>query len=115
MRRQFTAIALAALVGASGAAAQTSPDSAAKPSKTVKNPAPSDEPSAGYSVSVVPDKSATAMADPGSAAEFGSPSATGSPGQPMPMAVPPIERTAKRPAWVKKAPPTSETPAPPPR
>jgi hypothetical protein len=104
------------MVGASGVAAQTNPDSGKPTShKAVKSPTPSDEPSAGYAVSVEPDKSATAMADPGSAAEFGSPSATGSPSLPMPMTVPPIQRTAKRPGWVKKAPPAPENPAPPPR
>ena len=116
MRALLTTIALAAIMAASGASAQT--NSLAQPSgqKTVKNPTPSDEPSAGYSVSVEPDKSATAMADPGSAAEFGSPSVTDSPSSPMPNPAswPAMHPSAKRPNWVKKAPPATAKPTQPP-
>jgi hypothetical protein len=119
MRGLIAAIALAALTATSGAAAQTASTAPVKPSthKPVKNPTPSDEPSAGYAVSVAPDKSATAMADPGSAAEFGSPSVTDSPSSPMPNpnAWPPIRPSAKRPDWVKKAPPEPAKTPPPPR
>jgi hypothetical protein len=117
MRGLITAIALVALTATSSAMAQTASTAPLKPSsqKPVKNPTPSDEPSGGYAVSVAPDRSATAMADPGSAAEFGSPSVTDSPSSPMPNpnAWPTIHRSAKRPDWVKKAPPEAKTPPPP--
>ena len=59
------------------------------------------------SVTVAPDRSATAMADPQSAAEFGSPSAVDTPSSAMPHpgAWPTIRQSAKRPSWLKKAPP----------
>ena len=116
MRMLLSTIALAALVAVSGAAAQSNPPARPTSQKPVRNPTPSDEPSAGYTVTVEPDKAATAMADPGSAAEFGSPSATESPSSPMPnpAAWPPIHASAKRPNWVKKAPPATATPPQPP-
>lgn len=116
MRVLITTIALAALAAASGVAAQTSPPARPTSQKAVKTPTPPDEPSAGYSVTVEPDKSATAMADPGSAAEYGSPSVTDSPSSPMPNPAswPPMHPSAKRPPWVKKAPPATAKPSEPP-
>ena len=49
MRNLIIAIAVALM--ASGAAAQSSPEAKPASQKPVKNPAPSDEPSAGYAVS----------------------------------------------------------------
>jgi len=68
------------------------------------------------SVTVVPDRSATPMADPQSAAEFGSPSAVDSPGSPMPNAAgwPTPTPSAKRPKWLQTAPDAKpQTPPPP--
>lgn len=61
-------------------------------------------------VTVAPDPAATPMADPQSTAEFGSPSAVESPSSPMPnpSSWPAIRPSAKRPAWVKKAPPKAQ-------
>jgi len=66
------------------------------------------------SVTVVPDRSATPMADPQSAAEFGSPSAVDSPSSPMPNAAswPTPTPGAKRPKWLQKAPDANPQPTP---
>lgn len=58
-------------------------------------------------VTINPDPSATPMADPQSAAIYGSPSAVESPGSPMPNASawPTPQPSAKRPKWLPKAPP----------
>jgi hypothetical protein len=68
-------------------------------------------------VMVTPDPSATSMADPQSAREYGSPSAVDSPSSPMPdpNGWPTPRKSAKRPKWVQKAPAKDQTsPASPP-
>lgn len=104
MNRILAAIVLASLA-AGPALAQSSPVAAPAPGETPQNLNPS---SATTTVTVAPDPAATAMADPQSAAQFGSPSAVDSPSSPMPnpKGWPAIKPSAKRPSWVKKAPAT---------
>jgi hypothetical protein len=101
-----------AVIAAPAAFAQSSPIAA--PPEGQPEGQPSSTPIPGASsdtttVTIAPDPSATAMADPQSAAQFGSPSAVDSPSSPMPFPAgwPAIKPSAKRPNWVKKAPPTN--------
>jgi len=115
MRRLVVGLGLAAI--ASVAMAQSSPVAAPPPGEPVAHNLNS--PDSTTIVTVAPDPSATPMADPQSAAQFGSPSAVDSPSSPMPnpMAWPTPKPSAKRPPWVKKAPnaaPPSTKPASPP-
>lgn len=102
MNRVLIAVILASLTGGP-VLAQSSPVAAPAPGETPQNLNPA---SATTTVTVAPDPSATAMADPQSAAQFGSPSAVDSPSSPMPNpnGWPAIKPSAKRPPWVKKAP-----------
>ena len=117
MRRLNAIVLLAVMAVAPMAVAQSNPPTKPSTQTQAKPPVPGEEPSAGYNVNVAPDPSATAMADPGTAAEFGSPSVTDSPSSPMPFAAswPPIKPGEKRPSWVKKAPAKPATQPPPPR
>ncbi|HEV7156899.1 MAG TPA: hypothetical protein VGN38_00905 [Caulobacteraceae bacterium] len=111
MRSIVVGLGLAVL--ASSAVAQSSPVASPPAGEPVAhNLNPPDSPTV---VMVVPDPSATAMADPQSAAQFGSPSAVDSPSSPMPnpMAWPAVKPSAKRPPWVKKAPNAAPPPPPP--
>ncbi|HEY2483205.1 MAG TPA: hypothetical protein VGI30_13565 [Caulobacteraceae bacterium] len=105
MNKILIAFVLASLAGGS-VLAQSSPVAAPAPGETPQNLNPS---SATTTVTVAPDPAATSMADPQSAAQFGSPSAVDSPSSPMPNpnGWPPIKPSAKRPSWVKKAPASS--------
>lgn len=87
--------------------AQSSPVAAPGPGETPTNLNSS---SSTTTVTVAPDPSATSMADPQSAAEFGSPSAVDTPNSamPNPNSWPAIKPSAKRPNWVKKAPPSDK-------
>jgi hypothetical protein len=107
MRRIVIALAVASVAVGPSVMAQSSPVAAPPPGEPVAHNLNSSSPST--SVFVAPDPSATAMADPQSAAEFGSPSAVDTPGSPMPnpQSWPAIKPSAKRPNWVKKAPPSS--------
>jgi hypothetical protein len=107
-------IALAAALSAFAAQAQQSP---ASPPPQYNEPEVHPIPglsSEHTTVTIAPDPSATPMADPQSAAEYGSPSAVESPGSPMPntSAWPTPQASAKRPKWLKKA-PTAAPAAPP--
>lgn len=101
-------LALTATLAASGVLAQSSPVAAPPPGEPAAHNLNPSSPST--TVTVAPDPSATSMADPQSAAEFGSPSAVDSPStaMPNPAAWPAIKPSAKRPNWVKKA-PSAET------
>ena len=92
--------------------AQESPVSTPPPGEPAANPIPSLS-SDRTTVMITPDPSATSMADPQSAAEYGSPTAVDSPSSPMPDPAgwPTPKPSAKRPKWVKKA-PANETPPP---
>lgn len=113
MRRFVVGFGLAAI--ASMAMAQSSPVAAPPAGEPVAHNLNS--PDSTTVLTVAPDPSATPMADPQSAAQFGSPSAVDSPSSPMPnpTAFPPVKRSAKRPPWVQKAPagPQPAKPAPP--
>ena len=99
-------IALAAALSAFAAQAQQSPVSAPPANEPAVNPIPSLS-TEHTTVTIAPDPSATSMADPQSAAMFGSPSAVGSPSSPMPnpSAWPTPQASARRPKWLQKAPP----------
>jgi len=111
MRNISLVLALAATLAAPAALAQLSPVAAPPTGEPASNPIPSLS-SPNTTVTIAPDPSATPMADPQSAAEYGSPSAVESPSSPMPNSAswPAIQPSAKRPAWVKKAPPADKTP-----
>jgi hypothetical protein len=96
------------------APAPPGPGQASAPDRFVQPP---DAMVGGYAVSVAPDPAATSMSDPGSAAEYGSPSVTDSPSSPMAFQAgwPPIRQTPKRPKWVKTAPSEPKAAEPPPR
>jgi hypothetical protein len=97
--------ALAAVLTAFGAEAQQSAITAPPPNEPEAHPIPSLS-SEKNTVMITPDPSATSMADPQSAAIYGSPTAV-EPGSPMPnaMAWPTPQPSAKRPKWLQKAPP----------
>jgi len=99
-------IVLAAALSAFAAQAQQSPVSAPPANEPAVNPIPGLS-SEHTTVTIAPDPSATPMADPQSAAIYGSPSAVDSPGSPMPntAAWPTPQPSAKRPKWLQKAPP----------
>jgi hypothetical protein len=103
-------IALSAVVAASAAHAQQSAISAPPPNEPAAHPIP-DLSSEHTTVTIAPDPSATPMADPQSAAIYGSPTAV-EPGSPMPntAAWPTPQPSARRPSWLKKAvaPPPAE-------
>lgn len=107
-------IAAAAVLAAPIATAQQSPVSTPPPGEPAANPIP-DLSNDRTTVMVAPDPSATSMADPQSAAEYGSPTAVDSPSSPMPdpNGWPTPRPSAKRPKWVKKAPASVEPPPPP--
>ncbi|HEY1449070.1 MAG TPA: proteophosphoglycan 5 [Caulobacteraceae bacterium] len=113
MRGEVVALVLVSL--ATSATAQKSPVAAPPPGQPAA--AQNLNPGSSTTVTVAPDPAATAMADPQSAAEFGSPSAVDSPStaMPNPAAWPTPKPSAKRPNWVKKAPSTAaDQKAPPP-
>ena len=105
-------IAFATLLAAPIAWAQQSPVSTPPPGEPAANPIP-DLSNDRTTVMVAPDPTATSMADPQSAAEYGSPTAVDSPStaMPDPNGWPTPRPSAKRPKWVKKA-PASEAPPP---
>jgi len=107
MAKIFAVLAVTGVFAASTVMAQSSPVAAPEPGEA---PANLNSSSSTTMVTVAPDPSATAMADPQSAAEFGSPSAVDSPSSamPNPNAWPAIKPSAKRPNWVKKAPPSEK-------
>ncbi|MGH7025622.1 MAG: hypothetical protein ACREEB_18830 [Caulobacteraceae bacterium] len=102
-------LALALAMSCSAALAQQSPVSAPPAGEPDANPIPPLS-SPNTTVTVQPDKSATPMADPQSAAIYGSPSAVETPSSPMPNpnAWPTPTGGMKRPNWVKKAPPAAK-------
>ncbi|HEY1559302.1 MAG TPA: hypothetical protein VGF71_00265 [Caulobacteraceae bacterium] len=104
-------IALGVVLAAPIAWAQQSPVATPPPGEPAANPIP-DLSNDRTTVMVTPDPSATSMADPQSAAEYGSPSAVDSPSSPMPdpNGWPTPRPSAKRPKWVKKAPASVEPP-----
>ncbi|HEY5288949.1 MAG TPA: hypothetical protein VIJ59_02830 [Caulobacteraceae bacterium] len=106
------AFAVMLMVSAAPVLAQQSPVAAPPTGVPDANPIPGAS-SDTTTVTVQPDASATPMADPQSAAEFGSPSAVDSPSSAMPNAAawPTIRPSAKRPSWVKKAPPSNAPPS----
>ena len=107
MAKIFAVLVVAGVFATSTVVAQSSPVAAPEPGEA---PANLNSSSSTTMVTVAPDPSATAMADPQSAAEFGSPSAVDSPSSamPNPSAWPAIKPSAKRPNWVKKAPPSEK-------
>jgi hypothetical protein len=115
MTKITLAITLGIVLAAGCAFAQKSPVAAPAPGEPAANPIPSLS-SDRTTVLVTPDPSATSMADPQSAAEYGSPSAVDSPSSPMPDPAgwPTPKPSGKRPKWVQKAPAEEKTPSPPP-
>ena len=105
-------IALAAALTAFAAQAQQSAISAPPPNEPAAHPIPSLSTDRN-TVLITPDPSATSMADPQSAAMFGSPTAV-EPGSPMPNALgwPTPQPSARRPKWLQKAPPPPPAEAP---
>lgn len=115
MTKTVLAIVVGLTLAAPGAWAQQGPSAAPPPDESAPNPIP-DLSTDRTTVFVTPDPSATAMADPQSAAEYGSPSAVDSPSSPMPDPAgwPTPKPSAKRPKWVQKAPASGAAPPPPP-
>lgn len=115
MKKTVLAIAFGLTLAASAASAQKSPVAAPDPGEPAANPIP-DLSTDRTTVLITPDPSATSMADPQSAAEFGSPSAVDSPSSPMPdpNGWPTPKPSAKRPKWVQKAPAKNAEAQPPP-
>jgi hypothetical protein len=107
MAKIFIVLVVTGVFAASTVMAQSSPVAAPEPGEV---PANLNSSSSTTSVTMAPDPSATSMADPQSAAEFGSPSAVDSPSSamPNPNSWPAIKPSAKRPNWVKKAPPSEK-------
>lgn len=107
MAKIVIVLVVAGVFAASTVIAQSSPVAAPEPGEA---PANLNSSSSTTTVTVAPDPSATSMADPQSAAQFGSPSAVDSPSSamPNPMSWPAIKPSAKRPNWVKKAPPSEK-------
>lgn len=113
MNKTVLVIVMGLALTAPAAWAQKSPVAAPPPGEPAANAIP-DLSTDRTTVMITPDPSATSMADPQSAAEYGSPTAVDSPSSPMPDPAgwPTPKPSAKRPKWVQKAP--AREPSPPP-